>query len=300
MARPPKPLPRPSAPALPAADVVGAAVARVLAPLVRLLLASGTDYSWFAASLKAVFLDQARRELLRRKQRDTDSALSLLSGVHRKDVRAWREHALGEKLERQISISNQVFARWSHDPQYCDPGHQPRALPRSGPAPSFESLARAVTQDVHAYTVLTELIRLGLVELAERDGIELIVPRRDAFVPEAGSLEMLELFAGNLSDHAQTAVGNLLGGPAQLEQAVFAEGITEASARELAALGRRRWAQLQAEMLAEATRRHAADNTRADATWRVRFGTYFLATAVDDGPPGTPPNTEQGDPDAPS
>ena len=38
----------------------------------------------------------------------------------------------------------------------------PRALPRVGPAPSFESLAQEVTRDVHPRALLEELLRLKL------------------------------------------------------------------------------------------------------------------------------------------
>ena len=62
-------------------------VLRVLQPLVRLLLRNGVTYTVFAAALKRVFLDAARQELAGRGMAQTDSALSLLSGVHRRDVR---------------------------------------------------------------------------------------------------------------------------------------------------------------------------------------------------------------------
>ena len=67
---------------MPPADEVLRALGSVLAPLLRLLLASGLDYTRLAAELKLLFIEQARLELLRRGQADTNSAISLLSGVH--------------------------------------------------------------------------------------------------------------------------------------------------------------------------------------------------------------------------
>jgi hypothetical protein len=247
----------------------------VLAPLVRLLLASGLDYTRVVAELKLLFIEQARLELKRRGRADTNSAISLLSGVHRKDVREWRENKLGARIAQGVSISSQVFARWVQDPLYRDRRKRPKPLPRLGAAPSFETLARSVTQDVHPYTLLTELMRLGLVKVESRKGEDFVVPNRDGFVPPAGSRELLELFAGNLSDHASTAVSNLLGGAPALEQSVFAEGITRESAEALGALARKLWAHARSEMIAEASRRYAADRGREDATSRARFGAYF-------------------------
>lgn len=296
MGRPPRQLPatQPAAQALPPAEDVLRALGGILAPLLRLLLASGMDYTRLAAELKPLFIEQARLELLRTGQRDTDSAISLLSGVHRKDVREWRENGLSGRIAQEMSISSQVFARWVQDPQYRDRSKRPKPLPRLGPAPSFETLARSVTQDVHPYTVLTELIRLGLVEVQMVKGREMVVPNRDGFVPPPGSREIMELFGGNISDHACAAVSNLLGKAPRLEQSVFAEGITAESAAQLGALARKLWAQARSEMIAEATRLYDADQQREDATCRMRFGAYFWSQ---DTMPDDPSQdiTEQGE-----
>jgi len=276
MGRPPRHLPpnQPPEHAVPPADEVLRALGSVLAPLLRLLLASGLDYTRLAAELKLLFIEQAQLELMRRGQADTNSAISLLSGVHRKDVREWRENRLGARIAQGVSMSSQVFARWVQDPLYRDRRKRPKPLPRTGAGASFDSLARSVTQDVHPYTLLTELIRLGLVKIEKRKGEEYVVPNRDGFVPPAGSRELLELFAGNLSDHAGAAVANLLGSAPRLEQSVFVEGITRESAEHLGELARKLWTQVRSEMIAEASRRYAADRHRGDATYRARFGAY--------------------------
>ena len=260
---------------MPPADEVLRSLGAVLAPLVRLLLASGLDYTRLVAELKPLFIEQARLELMRSGQADTNSAISLLSGVHRKDVREWRENRLGARIAQGVSMSSQVFARWMQDPLYRDRRKRPKPLPRLGAAPSFDTLARSVTQDVHPYTVLTELIRLGLVSIEARKGEEYVVPNRDGFVPPAGSRELLELFAGNLTDHASTAVANLLGNSPRLEQSVFAEGITRESAQHLGELARQLWSLARSEMIAEASRRYEADRHHSDATYRARFGAYY-------------------------
>jgi hypothetical protein len=296
MGRPPRQLPatQPAAQPLPPAEDVLRALGGILAPLLRLLLASGMDYTRLAAELKPLFIEQARLELLRTGQKNTDSAISLLSGVHRKDVREWRENGLSGRIAQEMSVSSRVFARWVQDPLYRDRSKRPKPLPRLGPAPSFETLARGVTQDVHPYTVLTELIRLGLVEVRTVKGRDMVLPNRDGFVPPPGSRELMELFGGNISDHACAAVSNLLGKAPRLEQSVFAEGITPESAAQLGALARKLWAQARSEMIAEATRRYDADQHREDATCRMRFGAYFWSQdTMPDGP--SQDITEQGE-----
>lgn len=282
MGRPPRSLPptKTSSQPLPQAEDVLSASKDILAPLIRLLLATGVDYTRLAAELKPIFIEQALQELQEAGRKDTDSAISLLSGVHRKDVRKWRESRLGKSADREVSLSAQVYARWAQEPKYLDRQRRPKALPRLGPEPSFDSLARSVTQDVHPYTVLTELMRLGLVQVESRAGQEIIVPNREGFIPPPGSLELMELFGSNLTDHAAAAVANLLGSPPRLEQSVFAEGITEESAALLSALARKLWAQARAEVITQARQLYEHDRNQPEATHRMRFGVYFWDESI--------------------
>jgi hypothetical protein len=281
-------------PHLPAVAALQAVMA-VLRPAVRLLLRSGTDYPRLASELKSVFIEEAAAELRRTGQAGTDSAISLLSGVHRKDVRNWRLTGRPPDAARPVTLGSRVFARWVSDPAYTAPEGGPRALPRTGPAPSFEALVRAVTHDVHPFSVLQELIRLGVASVEIDDGGELVVPARAEFVPPAGSREALELLAGNLADHGCAAVANVLGAAPTLEQSVSAAGITAESAERLQALARTLWLRMRGDMIEEASRLYEADRNRPDARTRVRFGSYFWA-----GPwqpqapaPETPPDEEQ-------
>lgn len=251
------------------------AAATVLRPLIRLLLHSGIDYTRLAADLKQLFVEQAVAEIEQAGQATTDSAISLMSGVHRKDVRHWRETGRPGGNSKGVALAAQVFAQWASNPAYRTRNGRLARLPRSGGEPSFETLVRTVTNDVHPFTVLQELVRLGIAEVRSRGASEYVVPLRAGFVPDAGSREALELLAANVGDHALAAVSNVLGGPPTLEQSVFAAGITEDSARQLGEVARRLWSRARTELIAEATRLYEADKLREDARTRVRFGSYF-------------------------
>jgi hypothetical protein len=280
-----------TAPPLPPDDVA-LAVEAVLRPAIRLLLRGGIDYPRLAGELKALFIEEAVAEIERSGHATTDSAISLLSGVHRKDVRNWRLTGRAPGATRPVALSARVFARWIGDAGYADEAGRPRALPRVGPAPSFDTLVRAVTQDVHPFTVLQELIRLGIASVEIEDGGEIVVPAHADFVPPAGSREALELLAGNLGDHVQAAVSNVLGAPPTLEQSVFAAGVTAASAQQLQALARTLWLRMRSEMIEEATRLYEADRDRPQARMRVRFGSYFWSAPWEPPPQANPGDEE--------
>ena len=154
------------------------AVLRVMAPLARWMVRSGIGYTEFAAALKPVFLEEARKESQRSGGKTSDSALSLLSGLHRKDIRKIAidaQHAdpvAAAPVSSKPSLPSQVVTRWlARGLENC--------LPLTGDH-SFESLARSVSVDVHPRSIQDELLRLGVATV--HDGcIEL---HRRAFIAD--------------------------------------------------------------------------------------------------------------------
>ena len=249
----------------------------LLQPVARWLLRSGVSYGAFAGMLKTVFVDAARAELERGGAQPTYSALSVLSGVHRKDVRAIADAPRNPAAlpPRGVPLSSQVYTRWLTARRYRARDGQPRALPRSGAGITFESLAREVSVDVHPRTVMDELLRLGLVTL---EG-DLLIPVSTSFLPSRRLDEMTALFAANAADHMAAAVHNLTtDAPRYLEQSVFADGLAAASVEQLHELAREAWQQAFEVMVKEARKRVAADGRVPEAPpQRMRFGIYFYA-----------------------
>lgn len=277
------------------ADAALAQALHIMLPLVRFLLRSGVPYGAFADALKTVFVDAARRELARDGMPVTQSSLSVLSGVHRKDVRTLTQDEAAGAPEPGAPLASQVFTRWLGDPAYRLRG-KPRVLPRSGPAPSFDTLSRAVSTDVHPRTVLDELVRLGVVRV---DGDD-VVPVVSGFVPLEGLDEMLALFSANAADHLAAAVHNLAGAqPRFLEQSVFAHGMTAESAAKLGAVAREAWAKAFATMVDAATERVRHD-AEIEGNHRIRFGAYFYSEPPEGAASPMPPRDAAADKDGES
>lgn len=256
-------------------QLVLAAVLRLLRPLARLLLRQGITYPVFAAALKPVFLEAAQQELAERGARQTDSALTLLSGVHRRDVRALlRAPAVpAQRVSEPTSLASEVVARWLADRSYRKRG-RPAALARGSGPGSFDSLVASVSSDVRPRAVLDELVRLGVAEENEH-GVTLLA---EAFLPRQGFAEMAQLFADNVHDHAAAAAANLQGQANLLEQAVFVDQLTPASAHELHLEATRAWHAAFRSVMDKAQSRFDEDAAQAaphERTTRARFGVYF-------------------------
>lgn len=284
----PVPLPSPtsSSPGVGAVAPVLPHALVVMQSLATWLVRSGVGHGEFAAALKPVFLKAAVAEAARTGVRPTDSALSLLSGLHRKDVRALAPTLAEPDPTARLgkpTPASQVATRWLA-------GELPETLPVTGPAPSFEALARSVSTDLHPRSVLQELIRLGMAE--EADGV--VTLRRQAFVPDAHHEETRGLLAGSVADHLAAGVHNLTGGEARqfLEQSVFADGLSAESARALELLATRLWHEVLETMVKAAVPLCEQDEP-AGGDRRIRLGMFCYSAPMEGAtPPAGAPDPE--------
>jgi hypothetical protein len=200
---------------------------RTLRPLVRLMLASGVTYPLVSELLKQVFVEVADREFGLGDKAPTDSRISLISGVHRKDVRRLRsaDQSIEEVVPNTISFGGKLVTTWLTDERFRDEEGRPRPLSKvrtPGAQPCFEDLVESRRTDIRLRVVRDEWLRLGIVHIDAQDRLVL---NTDAFVPQAGIDEKLFFFAHNLHDHAAAATDNLLGSRApQLERSLMYDG----------------------------------------------------------------------------
>lgn len=267
-------------------QIVLTSALRLLKPLARLLLASGVTYPAFAAALKRVFLQAAQDELAARGMPVTDSALTLLSGVHRRDVRTLMRNepmatkankATGAPARAQLSLASEVVTRWLHDTRFKGTRGRSRTLPRGADADSFDSLVASISSDVRPRAVLDELKRLGAAAEDEDGSVRLLA---GSFAPRQGFEEMSWLFADNLHDHLAAASANLQGEANFLEQSVFVDEITEASAAQLQEAAVLAWKQAFKTVMAKAQTRFDTDAQEVkpqERNHRARFGVYFFS-----------------------
>jgi hypothetical protein len=255
-----------------------AALRRLLRPLIRLLLAQRLTFPFFAGLLKEMYVEVALRQLAVDGLRQTDSQVSLMTGVHRKDVRRLRSVVpLEESQPAAASRGAAVALRWISQPGYQDEQGNPLPLPRSADpgAPSFDALAESVSKDVRPRALLDELIHFGVTEVDAQGRVSL---RVEGFVPQQGFAEKAFFFGRGVRDHIAAAVQNLLGqGPATLDRSVYYEDLSAESVRELEELSRL----LMMDALRTLNRRGAAlkkrDAARQGASFRITLGSYFYA-----------------------
>jgi hypothetical protein len=188
------------------------AIRRVLKPLVRLMLKNGITYPMVLEDLKQLFVEVADAEFKLEGRSQTDSRLTVLTGVHRKDVKRIRDQNLGDckytSSNLKPNLGAQVVAQWLGNPKFLNPNDLPLALPRTGPSDqaNFDALVGMVSKDVRARPLLDEWLRTGIVKL---DPEGLVVLNREAFIPADDLEQSAEFLAMNVHDHLAAAVNNL-------------------------------------------------------------------------------------------
>ena len=88
------------------------AVRKVLYPLVRLLLSFRIAFPQLAEILKSVYVEVANDEFKLPKKKQTDTRLSLLTGIHRKDIKRLNNQVVtDQKTPDSVDISTRIIAR---------------------------------------------------------------------------------------------------------------------------------------------------------------------------------------------
>jgi uncharacterized protein YbjQ (UPF0145 family) len=261
-----------------------AALRKLLRPLVRLLLSFQITYPFLVSLLKSIYVDVADNEFSVDGKRQSDSRITLLTGVHRKDVKRLRsETSTSANLPRSVSIGAQLIAYWLGSPQFLDDQGKPMPLPMRAAAspdsqPTFDDLVELVCrQDIRPRVILDDWIHLGVAHLDEADRVVL---NTGAFTPDKGFNEKVFFFGKNLHDHIAAGTHNLLGNkPAYFDRSVYYDKLSEASLNELHQLATELGMQALINMNSKALALQQKDASshkpvQKSANYRMNFGIF--------------------------
>jgi hypothetical protein len=138
-----------------------AAVRRLLAPLVRLMVEAGIGVGEFHALSKAAFVQAAKDRSADEGKPVSISAIAMLTGLRRAEVRA----LLAAKddgvpsTERNRHRAERVLSGWWNDADFLDADGRPLPLKSIGPGITFETLAKRYSGDPRVRALRTELLR---------------------------------------------------------------------------------------------------------------------------------------------
>jgi len=255
------------------------AITRLLKPLVRLLIHYQITYPFVSQLLKSIYLQVAMESFPVDRKHVTDSRLSLLTGVHRKDVRRLRDEDNPIATETKPgSLSAQVIASWLSLADYSDDAGNAKPLYRLSTQgyPSFEYLVEHVSrQDLRSRSLLDEWLRKKMVRIDDEGWVHL---ETEAFLPADDFTDKAYFFGQNAHDHLAASAHNLMENtPPYFDRAVYYNNLSPESIETLDALSEQLAMTGIKEINRKARRLQAQDATSTDTKYRFRFGAYFYS-----------------------
>lgn len=258
------------------------ALQRVLKPLIRLSLTQGINFQMLQETLKTVFVQVAEEDFKLQQREQTDSRISLLTGIHRKDVHRLRGQPETSLSQPLITLGSQLVGLWISDADFTDANRQPKPLPRLasvGGDISFDRLVAKVSKDIRARPVLDEWLRVGVVHIDDNDCVCL---NTAAFVPSADFEGKLFFFQQNIHDHLAATAHNLMNmTPTMFERCVYYDGMTVDAIQELKTLAEEQGMVALKTINARAIELQMASLTATDANQRFTYALYFYHTKED-------------------
>jgi hypothetical protein len=214
-------------------NAISAAIVKVLRQLIRILLRNDVPYGTFADLAKWVYVDVASREFGILGRKTSDSRVSVITGLSRKEVKRMKEFSASSDLgaSDRYNRAARVISGWLNDSSFSDWNGSPLDLPFEGETASFSSLVKAYGGDVPVRAVRDELRRVGVIE--ERDGKIRLIAR--GYIVKDGDVEKLSIMGSDVSELISTIYHNIVNDPqdAFLQRKVSYDNIPENRYEEL-------------------------------------------------------------------
>lgn len=207
----------------------------------------------------------------------SDSRITLLTGVHRKEVKRLRNAPSDDKtIPESVSLGALLVANWVGNSRYLDAQNKPLSLPRFSTKdgkPSFEELVTSVSKDIRPRVVLDEWLRLGICKLDDDDNVSLI---KESFIPEKGFEEKLYFLGKNVHDHLAASVHNIhYPQDTFLERSVYYDELTFEDTETLAELTRDLGNEILRKTNQRAMQLQQSYKSAKSRDYRMNFGIYF-------------------------
>lgn len=266
-----------------------ATLSQLLEPIAKLCLAKGVPIQAVEETVRRAYVQTATQACKGLNPSRLTSRISTMTKLTRREVaRLQSSQAPARAITR--SVATDMLAHWTTRSDYVNKKGLPITLPRTGPEPSFESLAASVTQDVHAKSVLAEMVRLSLAHHnTDNDTVSL---QGALFVPSSDWPRMVGFMGDNVGDHLQAAVDNVLGdGHQHFEQSLLADELSSESLGKAKSLISAQWRELLTQLgpqLQALMDQDKAQGRTQDQQLRVGLYSYMTAMPQHITPPDHP------------
>lgn len=251
------------------------AVEYLLYPLARLVIARGIGYGALSDVVKFVMVKEAERQL-KNKSSETisDSRVSVVTGIHRKEIKRIRSLKANDPSGYELSLASQVVSKWAGEKQLrSKAGIKPLQRKKINEGEfDFDDLVRSISKDVRPRAVLEELLDRGLVTLLDGDKLQL---HPENLTLKQDQEETLHYLGLNIHDHLSASVNNLLNPEKKLfDRCVHYHGLSDEAIRRLRKMAEDK--AMQALIDINHTAQELIKDSKNKGAARMNFGSYFF------------------------
>ena len=146
-------------------------LSRVFRKVVRLVIGS-VSLPALTEILKAIYVEEAEKKLIREGSKPTKSAIALMTGLDTRVVSTLSSQSLDNTIQSQsINPENTLIDMWNSDSFFHDSETgKPARLPIFGRGRTFQTLVlRAIGRNITVKTVISRLVASGNIRVVQGD-----------------------------------------------------------------------------------------------------------------------------------
>lgn len=182
------------------------ATLKILKPLVKILLKNKVSFGTFMDLAKKVYVDVANNNEANLEKKQTNTNISILTGLSRKEVLRVRRLKYDEISEAGRNRVLRVISGWMRDKDFLDSHGAPRTLQENVGDKTFYDLVKEYSGDISAYAILDEMKKNGVVKILKNGKIKLVTP---GFIPVLGDKEKIRILGQDVAGLISTIDFNL-------------------------------------------------------------------------------------------
>lgn len=261
------------------------ALARLLRPVVRILLHNKVSYATFDRIARRVFVEVADVHFAIEGRKQTNSRIALVTGLSRKEVlRVQREPDLADAgLDKPFHRAARLVSLWNNEAPFAEKPGKPRVLPFDGDNPSFSSLVAHCGGDLTPRAMLDELKQAGVVTVDDARNVTL---RARSYVPGRDATQIMRILGTDVGDLADTIAYNLKAPPggSRFQMKVSYDNLPKESLDALHRLVSERGHEVLVEFDQWLRQKDRDANPAAEGTGRARAGVgiYYFESEQED------------------
>jgi len=188
--------------------ILHSALARLLTPLVRLMLRNGVTHGVFEEIARKVYVDVAEKDFSLDNKKQTTTRISTLTGLNRKEVARLQQMDADNtdySLKEQHRVARVIFG-WINNPSYLQTDGEPKALSFDKDELNFSTLVKQYSGDMTPRAIFDELKAKGVIQVDDKGLIQLL---QRAYIPTTSEVEKLKILGVDVNGLINTIDRNI-------------------------------------------------------------------------------------------